>query len=502
MVASIEPVGPWLPSNRERLAERRLRAMVDARIFGSTREPVKIGRYRVLERLGVGSMGTVYGAMDDELGRKVALKLVHPHLLADPNAGHARLLREARALARLAHPNVVTVYEVGVHAEGIFLAMEYIEGGSTLGAWLGAAPRRGAAILEVMIAAGRGLAAAHAAGLVHRDVKPDNIIVDSTGRVRVVDFGLVRATSPRGGGDLTPLTGISVILGTPAYMSPEQIRGDSLTASSDLYSFCLVFYEALTGERAIGSQLSGQREGLHGSQQKAPYKWLRVLARGLARRPSERYSNMEALLEALRRERPRIRREVLIRLLIAGLGLALALLMAILWMAERRQATHVDPEVSPAVVVWSDGPHLLRGDEHGVVTLWDFAGSTPRETRLQCTSAPIAALAHSGPSGAIAAVDREGRVCVWHSNDGVLDALRAPSQLPGSVALAVDPSGRRFAIGDRKGWIRTFRVGSEDVLKEWSVGGGVASMRFCAPDQLLVVTEAGAVRRLHVQVHD
>ncbi len=503
MVVSVEPLGPWLPSKREHLAERRLRAMVDARIFGSAREPVKIGRYRVLERLGVGSMGTVYGAMDDELGRKVALKIVHPHLLADPSVGHARLLREARALARLAHPNVVTVYEVGVHAEGIFLAMEYIEGGSTLGAWLKATPRKATAILEVMSAAGGGLAAAHAAGLVHRDVKPDNIIIDSKGRVRVVDFGLVRATTPREGGGLTPLTGASVILGTPAYMSPEQIRGETLTASSDLYSFCMVFYEALMGERPVDSQLEGQLGGQGGQVngqirgscggEKVPYKWLRVLARGLARRPEERFPTMAALLAALRHERPRIRREVLIRLLIAGLGLALALLMAILWMAERRL---VEPK--EAALVWSHGPQLLRGDVRGVVSLWDFAGEEPREFREQCTRAPITALAHSGPSGVVAAIDQEGQLCIWRWNHGVLDALRAPSRLPGSVALAVDPPGHKLAIGDQRGRIRVFRVDGEELLKEWSVGGNIASLRFFGPDLLLVVTATGAVHRLQV----
>ncbi|MCA9661776.1 MAG: serine/threonine protein kinase, partial [Myxococcales bacterium] len=231
----------------DHVAERRLRAMVHERLFGEPQPPVRVGRYRVQGRLGVGSMGTVYAAVDDELDRKVALKLLHSHMVDDPSVGHARLLREARALARLDHPNVVTVYEVGVHGGDVFLAMEHIEG-ETLGAWLASARRSTAAILDVMIAAGRGLAAAHDAGLVHRDIKPDNIIVDRRGRVRVVDFGLVRALPRPGVDGLTPLTGAEVILGTPAYMSPEQIRGERLTAASDLYSFCMVLYEALFGE--------------------------------------------------------------------------------------------------------------------------------------------------------------------------------------------------------------------------------------------------------------
>ncbi|HGG57347.1 MAG TPA: hypothetical protein ENK31_06080, partial [Nannocystis exedens] len=397
---------------------------------------------------------------------------------------------------RLAHPNVVTVYEVGVHAEEIFLAMEYIEGGSTLGAWLKAAPRPPRAILGVMSAAGRGLAAAHAAGLVHRDVKPDNIIIDSNGRVRVVDFGLVRATTPREGSGLTPLTGTSVILGTPAYMSPEQIRGEPLTASSDLYSFCMVLYEALVGERPVGSGQGSELGLICGSRggKKVPDRWLRVLARGLARQPSTRYPTMAALLEALRWERPRIRHEVLIRLLIAGLGLALVLLMAILWrMAERR----LELSKERPVVLWSQG-QMLRGDATGVVSLWDLVDDRPRESREQCARAPIAALAHSGSSGIVAALDQDGQLCIWRWRGGVFDALQPPPRRPGSVALAVDPSGKNLAIGDRRGRIWEYRVDSEELLQQWSVGGNIASLRFLGPDRLLVVTATGAVHRLRL----
>ena len=488
----------------DRVAERRLRAMVDARLFGEAREPVRIGRYRVLERLGVGSMGTVYGAMDDELGRKVALKLVHNHLLDDPSVGHARLLREARGLARLAHPNVVTVYEVGVHAGGIFLAMEYIEG-STLGAWLSATKRSTAAILEVMIAAGRGLAAAHAAGLVHRDIKPDNIIVDRRGRVRVVDFGLVRAIAPGHGRGLTPLTGAEVILGTPAYMSPEQICGDVPTAASDQYSFCMVLYEALFGERPIASQLGSARggAGVTGRAGRIPGELGRVLARGLERRPEARYPTMAALLAELAglagRGRSRsstvplsIGRETLIRVLIGGLGLALALLVAIFWMAERR-ATKTVTE-TPTVVLWGDdGQRMVSGDRRGGVWVWDLEGA--RQLRGRCGESPIVALV-TAEAGVIAAAARDGEVCLWRRHGETLELIDEGRWGSGSPVLALDRAGRWLVLGDGRGEVRAVEVEGSRQVGRWSAGAGIVGLRVTLGGEIVAVTTDGIRRFL------
>ena len=151
----------------------------------------RIGRYVIIEQVGTGAMGVVYGAYDPELDRKIALKLLKPGQGREGHGASARLLREAKAIARLPHPNVVAVHDVGVLEDQVFLAMEFVAGG-TIKSWLDEKPRSWREILDVFIAAGRGLAAAHAAGLVHRDFKPDNVLLDKEGRPRVVDFGLAR----------------------------------------------------------------------------------------------------------------------------------------------------------------------------------------------------------------------------------------------------------------------------------------------------------------------
>ncbi|MCA9663106.1 MAG: serine/threonine protein kinase, partial [Myxococcales bacterium] len=201
-------------------------------------------------------MGVVYAAHDPELDRKVALKLVR--VGASGSEERQRLLREAQAMARLAHPNVVAIFDVGERAGEVFLAMELVDG-ETLRAWIERGPPR-SAVLDALIDAGRGLAAAHAKGLVHRDFKPDNVMIDGDGRVRVMDFGLAReveraparadeeaaaATTSALGADLT-LTG--ALLGTPAYMAPEVFAGAAADARADVFAFAVVLWEALYGE--------------------------------------------------------------------------------------------------------------------------------------------------------------------------------------------------------------------------------------------------------------
>src|SRR5690349_4866030 len=173
------------------LESRVLLARARARLLGRTPEPVRVGRYRILHRLGQGGMGVVYLAHDDELDRRVAIKILR-HDLAPSSAGRSRLLREAQATARLSHPAVVHVYEVGHEADQVYMAMEYIEG-DTLRRWCEAKTRTWSEIVAMHLAAGEALAAAHAVGLVHRDFKPDNVLVGRDGRPRVVDFGLARA---------------------------------------------------------------------------------------------------------------------------------------------------------------------------------------------------------------------------------------------------------------------------------------------------------------------
>ena len=156
-----------------------------------------VGRYLVVDKVGEGGMGDVYAAFDPQLSRKVALKLVRPHASEDASQGKARLLREAQAMAQLTHPNVLPVYDAGEHEGRVFVAMALVEGGATLRKWLRARPRPWPEVVRVFSEAGRGLAAAHAAGLVHRDFKPDNVLVDAEGRVFVMDFGLARNEAER-----------------------------------------------------------------------------------------------------------------------------------------------------------------------------------------------------------------------------------------------------------------------------------------------------------------
>src|SRR4051794_14361160 len=189
-------VRPNASATAATVADRGESAVLAARAAGELPTGARIGRYVVLENVGSGAMGSVYAAYDPELDRKIALKLLKGSALAGAlnPTGQARLLREAKAMGRLAHPNVIAVHDAGVFEGQVFLAMEFCAGG-TLRSWLGDAPRTWREILDVFIAAGRGLAAAHAAGLVHRDFKPDNVLLDREGRPRVVDFGLAREAS-------------------------------------------------------------------------------------------------------------------------------------------------------------------------------------------------------------------------------------------------------------------------------------------------------------------
>jgi len=286
-------------------------AQVTERLFGGPSAPVKIGRYRVLERRGEGAMGVVYAAVDERLGRKVAIKLLHPHFAGDPT-GRARLLREAQAMARLRHENVVLIYDVGTHAsdadsddEQVFIAMELVEG-CDLDAWLKQAPRSLDERLAVFLQAGRALAAAHRAGVLHRDFKPQNVLVDGGGRARVLDFGLARALAAPAPGDpedslSEPLTRTGSILGTPAYMAPEQLRGDPVDARADQFSFCVALYDALYGERPFAAvrRFEPLQFAAVPRDSRVPAAIRRALLRGLAEDPAERFPDMDALLAAL-----------------------------------------------------------------------------------------------------------------------------------------------------------------------------------------------------------
>ncbi len=290
----------------------------------------RFGHYHVLKRLGAGAMGTVVEAYDETLDRRVAIKLLHER---QSGRQEKRLLREAQALARLSHPNVVQVYEVGEAAGHLFIAMELVEG-ETLDQWQ-TQPRPWREIASVYLQAGRGLAAAHAEALIHRDFKPSNCIIDGYGRVKVLDFGLARESGDSSEIDATlsasnhsgilellaedgtqsnralsqALTRTGALLGTPAYMAPEQLRGSGADAHSDQFNFCVALYEALYRVRPFANDSIGEliSEVLGGklrpppSRSGVPGSLWPIVRRGLSTRPQDRWPSMEALLERLER---------------------------------------------------------------------------------------------------------------------------------------------------------------------------------------------------------
>ncbi|MCX5743888.1 MAG: tetratricopeptide repeat protein [Proteobacteria bacterium] len=293
-----------------------------------------LGRYLVLARLGRGGMGVVYSAYDPELDRKLAIKLLRPtaHGSVAQDDARTRLLREAQAMARLSHPNVIPVHDVGTIDDQVFVVMELVEG-VTLKAWLAAEPRSWRASLERFAQAGRGLAAAHAAGLVHRDFKPDNVMIGGDGRVRVLDFGLARAahdveppsgdgapesSSLEGGLLSSQLTQTGTFLGTPRYMSPEQWRHEPAGPRADQFSFCAALYEAWYRQPPFpGDSIAElgmavlEHRLVPPPPSDVPARLRAAIERGLCLDPADRHPSMSALLDELAHDPRTARRRAL-----------------------------------------------------------------------------------------------------------------------------------------------------------------------------------------------
>jgi tetratricopeptide (TPR) repeat protein/predicted Ser/Thr protein kinase len=369
-----------------------------------------VGRYTVLELVGRGGMGDVYAAYDPKLDRKIALKLIVDDDSRSETRSEARLLREAQAIAKVSHPNVVTVHDAGTFGGRVFIAMEFIEGG-TLKKWLADAPRARGEILAVFSEAARGLAAAHAAGLVHRDFKPLNVMVARDRTVRVTDFGLVRQLAEPGpeGGALAPvmatpapgageaaldLTRTGDMVGTPRYMAPEQFKGGPLDARTDQFSFCVALYEALYGQPPFASQtLPGLVTSvLEGRVAPPPAKtavpgWLRrVLLRGLEVDPTQRFPSMGALLTALETD-PTARRR--------RLGVAVGVLACVTLAAVGARR------------VGAGRPALCRGGGERWSSVWAEGGlPTPGKEAIHRTFAATgASYAEAAFTGATRALD-------------------------------------------------------------------------------------------------
>ena len=274
----------------------------------------RVGRYLVLTTLGSGGMGVVFAAYDPHLDRKVALKLLRTGTRYNTKDARTRLRREAQAIAQLSHPNIINVYDVGETADGdLYIAMEFVEG-DTLTTWLKSYPRTWREIVDVFNQAACGVSAAHSVGLLHRDFKPDNVLVGGDGRVRVMDFGLARSVigpdevgAPAGVATAlnADLTATGTVLGTPRYMAPEQLTGPDIDARADQFSFCVAFYEALYGAHPLPGATSvamlerGETAIDPPVGSKVPAAIARIVRRGLERDRSKRFPSMGALIGEL-----------------------------------------------------------------------------------------------------------------------------------------------------------------------------------------------------------
>ena len=348
-----------------------------------------VGRYIIIDAIGQGGMGHVYLAYDPELARRVAIKTVRRSVLADLDSG-SLLLAEAQSLAKLSHPNVVAVYDAGSLHDSIFIAMEHIEG-ITVYEWLRREPRPSwREILDVFVRAGRGLAAAHREGIVHRDFKPNNVMVDAgegggLDRVRVLDFGLARRAgdastheSPEARPDAEKE---GVVFGTPGFMAPEHLIGRDLDARSDQFSFCVSLWSALYGRRPFaGQRVKDLLHRIETQRFQEAERWVgpgrlrRHLRRGLQFDPDDRYPNMDALLGRLAADhRLPVRRAV-----VAVAGVSAAGFLGAGYLGAKSEPPDPCPDAADAL--------------HGV---WDEPGRAAVERAFLATARPYAADAWS-----------------------------------------------------------------------------------------------------------
>ena len=367
-----------------------------------------VGRYVIVDTLGAGGMGVVYSAYDPELDRKVALKILRPGAgeSVDSTGFRDRLRREAQAMARLRHPNVIKVYDVSTKPGELFVAMELVDG-TTLGAWLRERTRPWREIVDVFKKAGAGLAAAHDAGLVHRDFKPDNVLLSRTGDVFVTDFGLARALDAHDNPEIvasilvdkespgrlspaawqTPLTVTGALVGTPIYMAPEQLLGTHVDARADVYSFCTALYEALWGVRPYSAKsVEELRLEVHAGHVREPEggrvpAWIRrVVMRGLRVNPDERFASMRVVLDELSRDPSARWRRVAA---FAGVALLVGSLALV-----QREFTQRQLQV-------------CRGGESMVAGVWDQARRGEVDKAFAATGRPQAARAFANTVAAL-----------------------------------------------------------------------------------------------------
>ncbi|MFO0600122.1 MAG: serine/threonine-protein kinase [Myxococcaceae bacterium] len=380
--------------------------LLDTHVSGETHQEVLLGttsnvvkgealdRYVILERLGAGGMGEVFAAWDPVLDRKVAVKVLRGDYEGSALGDElkTRLLREAQALARLSHPNVVTVHDVGLANGRIFLAMEFVEG-LTLKKWLEQEPRPSwRTILEVFLSAGEGLAAAHEQGITHRDFKPDNVVVSPGGRVRVMDFGLAhgqaapkKKDSPDGKIHRT-ITAPGAMLGTPAYMSLEALHGQATDFRSDEFSFCVALFEALYRVRpfegatpgALAVEIEANRV-ITPPRSDVPRRIHQLILKGMRANAAERFQTLRALLIQLGRRRSDSDRQ-LTAVSISILAVLAASLTGVVTWRNHTRCADVDARL---VGVWDDGVRdVARKAFLATNKPWAAAAWREAETRL------------------------------------------------------------------------------------------------------------------------
>ena len=496
-------------------------------------------RYRIVQRLGAGGMGVVYRAHDTTLDRDVALKVMR--IGEGGTDGRARMLREAQAAAKIRHPNVVTVYDADVVAERVFIAMELIDG-VTLKAFFRGRARAWREVVGVLLGAGEGLAAAHAAGLVHRDFKPDNVLVESGGRVRVLDFGLARpvydvegstikagaaseATSIDGPPVLRTLTQTGTVVGTPAYMAPEQHRGLNVDARSDQFSFCVTLFECLFKARPFAGDTQSEltmnvvegRLVLPADRGDVPQELIAALQRGLQVEPSARHPSLADLLQDLRtivkRHEPRDRRGLFVALALAVVagGAGAAMLAGTPPTGEEAPAAVIEAEPVKAVAVAAPPePPIARkpaqvtvvvahaGDRAGIVAL--LGQILPEGTSAEVVPEGVALV---GPKatvwrdGATALVLELGRRPAKPSG-GVYSQVPTPRGLVAVYSLpAADVATRGAAIAKLDG---VEAVATSDALQVAVVAGTSAGL--AAADRLVREAKLPKVREWCFRNHD
>ncbi len=443
------------PGHHELLAFER----VAARLIGRRRKRVAIGRYRMREELGRGGFGAVYAARDPELGRDVAVKLVLPRKGQKDPKWEARLVREAQTLAQVEHPNVVTVYDVGVDTDsgGVYVVMELLDGVSAR-KWTkgkgGPKPAR-EHVVDAYIGAARGLGAAHAMGIVHRDFKPDNVMITGAGEAKVIDFGLARdvgeldstrisdapSVSSSGSGS-HQLTSMGTVMGTPPYMAPEQHALGEIGPAADQYAFCVSLFEALYGVRPfVGDDIEALYAAKLALKVAVPAKGHgvsralhRVALKGLAPKPEARWPSMDALAEALAAAAQPRRRA----LTLGAVGVGVVALAVV---AAQRGGVDDDPCASAASKVeevWSPAraealqAHVLGEVQGPDATVWTAAQGR-LDTRFRAWRASMDQACVAGDERRIECLEQ------WiGAANVVVTVLEEQSVVPGATMGVVD----------------------------------------------------------------